>query len=171
MQIGEFEVHPVIDGKLVVPASMFFPTLSDKDWEPHKQFLDSSSKLDMPVGGFLIRGNGILALVDAGFGPVEGYPALGGRLLESLKALGHEPDDITDVFFSHLHFDHIGWASQNGVGVFPNATYRCNAKDYDYFVTQKTHQGDASRSRSVSLRTRRRGSLRSPTASRRGTAK
>jgi glyoxylase-like metal-dependent hydrolase (beta-lactamase superfamily II) len=150
MRIGEFEVLPVIDGKLVVPAKMFFPKLSADDWAPHKQFLDSEERLDMPVGGFLIRGNGILALVDAGFGPVEGYPDLGGRLIESLKALGHEPSDITDVLFSHLHFDHIGWASQNGVGVFPNATYRCHAKDYDYFVTQNTHQGRFAESLGIS---------------------
>jgi glyoxylase-like metal-dependent hydrolase (beta-lactamase superfamily II) len=37
------------------------------------------------------------------------------------------------VVFTHLHFDHVGWASQEGVIVFPNATYRCDARDWDHF--------------------------------------
>src|SRR5688572_15087375 len=95
----------------------------------------------MPTGGFLIRGPDVLALVDVGMGYVERMPEMGGKLLESLSALGHPPDDITDVVFSHLHFDHIGWASKDGAPVFPNATYRCHSKDWDHFITQGISQG------------------------------
>ena len=35
---------------------------------------------------------------------------------------------------THLHFDHIGWASADGAPFFPNATYRCAAADLDYFL-------------------------------------
>lgn len=141
MHIGDFDVLPVLDGKLVAPATMMFPTTSDDDWLPHKQFLDSNGMLSMDVGGFLVRGSGTVALVDVGFGPVDGFPDVGGKLLDSLTALGHSPDDITDVLFSHLHFDHIGWTTQNGRNTFPNATFRCHVKDWDYFMTENTHQG------------------------------
>jgi glyoxylase-like metal-dependent hydrolase (beta-lactamase superfamily II) len=45
-----------------------------------------------------------------------------------------QPEEVTDVIFTHLHFDHIGWASRDGVPVFPNATYRCDSRDWEYFV-------------------------------------
>ena len=38
------------------------------------------------------------------------------------------------MIFTHLHFDHIGWATRDGAPVFPNATYRCDARDWEYFV-------------------------------------
>ena len=57
-----------------------------------------------------------------------------GDLPDSLAALGVRADDVTDVIFTHLHFDHIGWASADGAPFFPNATYRCAAADLDYFL-------------------------------------
>ncbi|MGC8865694.1 MAG: MBL fold metallo-hydrolase [Bacteroidales bacterium] len=49
-------------------------------------------------------------------------------LLGSLKQAGYLPEDITDVVFTHLHYDHCGGASAwdekgNAVRVFPHATY------------------------------------------------
>ena len=57
-----------------------------------------------------------------------------GQLPASLEALGVDPADITDVIFTHLHFDHIGWASAAGAPFFPKATMRCAAADLEYFL-------------------------------------
>ncbi len=141
MRIGDFEILPVVDGVIRVPASMFFPNVTEEQWIPHKQFLSDGNMIEMPVGGFCVRGPNRLALVDVGMGHVDGYPDLGGKLLDSLAGLGHEPEDVTDVLFSHLHFDHIGWSSVEGRSVFPNAAYRCHAKDWDHFMTQGIGQG------------------------------
>src|SRR2546430_234260 len=71
---------------------------------------------------------------DAGAGRSDNDPCHGGQFLESLAALGVTPDDVTDVVFTHLHFDHVGWATQKGTVVFPRATFRCHAADWDHFV-------------------------------------
>ena len=57
-----------------------------------------------------------------------------GRLPASLEALGVRADDVTDLVFTHLHFDHIGWASADGAAYFPNATIRCASADLDHFL-------------------------------------
>jgi len=57
----------------------------------------------------------------------------GGAMLNNLAALGVQPEQVTDVIFTHLHFDHVGWASADGVRVFPNAVYRCDARDWEHF--------------------------------------
>jgi glyoxylase-like metal-dependent hydrolase (beta-lactamase superfamily II) len=41
---------------------------------------------------------------------------------------------VTDVVFTHLHFDHVGWATAKGQVVFRNATYRVHEADWAYFV-------------------------------------
>jgi glyoxylase-like metal-dependent hydrolase (beta-lactamase superfamily II) len=40
---------------------------------------------------------------------------------------------VTDVLFTHLHYDHIGWSSTSGTIVFPSATFRCHRRDWDHF--------------------------------------
>jgi glyoxylase-like metal-dependent hydrolase (beta-lactamase superfamily II) len=92
------------------------------------------------IGGFLVRGHSDrVVLVDAGIGPRSGLirdgagSFTGGELLSSLAARGVRPEDVTDVVFTHLHFDHVGWATQDGAIVFPNATYRCDARDWEHF--------------------------------------
>jgi glyoxylase-like metal-dependent hydrolase (beta-lactamase superfamily II) len=57
-----------------------------------------------------------------------------GRLPTALHAIGVAPEDVTDVVLTHLHYDHIGWASAGGAAFFPNATVRCAAADVDYFL-------------------------------------
>ena len=57
-----------------------------------------------------------------------------GELPASLDALGVSREEVTDVVCTHLHFDHIGWLSDDGSPYFPNATVRCAAADLDYFL-------------------------------------
>ena len=44
-----------------------------------------------------------------------------------------KPEDITDVFISHAHPDHIGGlVDKTGKLVFPNAGYFINKTEYDF---------------------------------------
>jgi len=58
-------------------------------------------------------------------------------LLKSLEKKGLQPEDITDVFLTHLHFDHSGGAvSKDAAGnlfpTFPNATYWSNTTQWKW---------------------------------------
>ena len=57
-----------------------------------------------------------------------------GRLPDSLRANGVAPEEVTDLVFTHLHFDHIGWASAQSSAFFANATIRCASADLDHFL-------------------------------------
>jgi glyoxylase-like metal-dependent hydrolase (beta-lactamase superfamily II) len=133
VRVGLIDIEPVFDGVGVLPPGMLFADPEDK-WVPHRQFLDANGMMPMSVGGFLLRGIGDrVALVDLGLGPLG--EALGmAQFLDNLRALGVEPGDVTDVLLTHLHLDHIGWASVDGAAAFSNATYRCAPEDWSYFV-------------------------------------
>ena len=92
-----------------------------------------------------------------------------GGLPDSLAALGVRADDVTDVIFTHLHFDHIGWASADGAPFFPNATYRCAAADLDYFLAGPDEEQFTS-ALFYARRPRANASRRCSTGSRHGTA-
>ena len=141
MEVGDYRVDPVMDGwGAFVPTKAFRGT-TDDDWAPHRDLLDGEGKLGFSMGGFLIRGGGRTTLVDLGLGPRSFLGIDGGRMLESLSALGVEPAEVTDVVFTHLHFDHIGWATTaEGEATFPNATYRCHPADWEHFTVD--HPGE-----------------------------
>ncbi len=61
-------------------------------------------------------------------------------LLASLTQKGLMPEDITDVFVTHFHFDHVGGAvlrddKERLLPTFPNATYWTNQLHYDWAYT------------------------------------
>jgi len=82
-------------------------------------------------------------LIDTGIGHKQGekfrshfYPS-GATVVENLRTLGVEKEDITDVFLTHLHFDHCGDATEYNaegevVPTFPRATYWSNKKHWDW---------------------------------------
>jgi glyoxylase-like metal-dependent hydrolase (beta-lactamase superfamily II) len=63
-----------------------------------------------------------------------------GTLPADLARAGIRPEEITDVVFTHLHFDHIGWATENGRPCFPNATYRAPRPDLEHFTGATPHE-------------------------------
>ncbi|MGH9097522.1 MAG: MBL fold metallo-hydrolase, partial [Acidimicrobiales bacterium] len=133
MNIGSITIDAVSDGSLLAPPTLLFNKPRDEDWVPHKQFLDENGQLVLEMGGFLIRDGERIVLVDVGIGP-HSDPARTGIFMGSLSNLGVSAEDVTDVALTHLHFDHIGWASDGQKPLFPNATYRCHQADWDFFL-------------------------------------
>ena len=57
-------------------------------------------------------------------------------LPRSLAVYGYSPSDITDVFFTHLHWDHVNGAVVRRNGklqlLFPNAVHWCSERQWDH---------------------------------------
>jgi glyoxylase-like metal-dependent hydrolase (beta-lactamase superfamily II) len=153
MRVGDLDILPVHDGVARLSPTEAYRTgggddpggkgAAEQDWAPHRGLLGEDGKLELALGGFLIRSGGHTVVVDAGIGARSVGAFQGGRLLASLADLGVTPSDVTDVVFTHLHFDHVGWATTHGEVVFPNATYRCDQRDWDHFVTADPDGGAA----------------------------
>lgn len=135
MRVGALEVVPLYDGDGREPAreSLTKPGVADP-WACHPEHLDEHGNLKLTVGGFLLRTGDRVVVIDAGVGTINNEKYQGGQFLESLRANGVTPEDVTDVVFTHLHFDHVGWATKKGEVVFPNATYRVHQDDWSHFL-------------------------------------
>ena len=93
----------------------------------------------------LIEDGKRLILIDAGIGNKQSekffshYYLHGDATLDgSLNTLGFHRDDITDVFLTHLHFDHVGGAVIRDDDTlrpsFKNAVYWSNAQHWEWAV-------------------------------------
>jgi len=92
--------------------------------------------VETSVNGFLINTGSKLVLIDTGTGGLAG-PTL-GKLLTNLKASGYTPEQVDEVYITHLHSDHAGGlATADGKAVFPNAVVRLDTEDGDYWLSQK----------------------------------
>lgn len=149
LALGPITVTPLLDSSIRVAGDALlragaahFPVLDGvrgleaDDWAAYPEHLGADGLMHMHFGGYLVRTGDRVVVVDVGVGPdpfaPPGIPApYSGVLLESLRAEGVEPSDVTDVVLTHLHLDHIGWASVDGAATFPQATYRCAVQDWD----------------------------------------
>lgn len=106
---------------------------------------DSNNQIDLGARLLLIEDDKRLILFDTGMGNKQsdkffGYYSLWGdhTLEKSLIKNGFHPDDITDVFLTHLHFDHVGGAvnwNENRTGyvnAFKNARYWSNEEHWHW---------------------------------------
>ena len=107
---------------------------------------DSNNMCSWAMRSLLIEDGKRLILIDTGMCNKQdakffGYYDLHGddSLSKSLRQRGFTEDDITDVFLTHLHFDHCGGAikkNENGILVpaFKNAKYWSNSKHWEWAV-------------------------------------
>lgn len=107
---------------------------------------DANNMCSWSMRCLLIEDGNRLILIDAGMGNKQSekffsyYSLWGDDTLErSINNAGFSLEDVTDVFFTHLHFDHCGGAiKRSGAGfepVFKNATYWTNKKHWNWAMS------------------------------------
>jgi glyoxylase-like metal-dependent hydrolase (beta-lactamase superfamily II) len=142
MMLGDFEVTAISDGTVDLPVNTLLkgikPAAVDKALA--KSWL--TSPLETSVNGYLINTGGKLILIDAGAGGLFG-PTL-GKFLANLKASGYQPEQIDEVYLTHLHADHVGGLTVDGKAIFPNATVRAQKSESDFWLSKANlEQADA----------------------------
>src|SRR5690606_30207814 len=112
------QLHAVLDGWARMEVREAFGDQAESIIAAHPQYFDDGW-FEFPIGAFLLHGKGRVTLIDAGAGPRDSW-VRSGALLDNLALLGVTPKDVDDVVYTHLHWDHIGWASQKGHIIFPS---------------------------------------------------
>lgn len=135
-------VYPVETGNFKLDGGAMFGVVPKVIWQKTNP-ADSNNLCNWAMRCWLIEDNNRLILVDTGIGDKQSerffsHYHLNGdaNLIASIKRLGFSPEDITDVFLTHLHFDHVGGAVTQ-VGdkyqlTFPNAKYWSNKKHWEW---------------------------------------
>jgi glyoxylase-like metal-dependent hydrolase (beta-lactamase superfamily II) len=131
--LGDFEVTALSDGTvdLDVPKLLAEPA-AKTNAALARAFVQAP--LETSVNAYLVNTGTKLVLVDAGAGALFG-PTL-GKLLANLRAAGYAPEQVDDIFITHMHPDHVGGLAAGGQRVFPNATLHADRRDADFWLSQ-----------------------------------
>ncbi len=118
-----------------------FPAHAEEADQQARQRWAPDGRFHTAFAVHVVVGDGGVALIDAGIGPgpVTYFGGLRGRLDAELAAAGVATSDVTAVLFTHLHLDHVGWASRDATPCFPNARYAAPAAELEHWL----RNGDA----------------------------
>lgn len=136
MPLGDFEVTALSDGTAALPVDKLLTntTAAKVDAALGKAYL--KSPVETSFNAYLINTGAKLVLIDTGAGGLFG-PTL-GKLVTNLKASGYKPEQVDEIYITHMHTDHVGSLVANGKLVFPNATVRAAKAEGDQFLTQES---------------------------------
>lgn len=116
------------------------PAASPDNWATSPPWFDESGWV-LPMGGYLLRTDGRVILIDAGLGPHFPSDAIDqvcvvhtGQLITSLQLLNVQPHQVTDVVLTHLHPDHVGWIAPHGTAIFAGARHHCHRADLTWLI-------------------------------------
>jgi len=149
------KLYPIESGNFKLDGGAMFGVDPKSLWNRTNP-ADSNNMIDMAARCLLIEDGDKLTLVDTGMGDKQSekffgfyYPWGEHSIDNSLKKHGFHRDDITDIFLTHLHFDHVGGAIQwnkDRTGyepAFKNAKFWSN-KDHWKWATEPNAREKAS---------------------------
>jgi len=138
------KIYPIQTGNFKLDGGAMFGVVPKSIWQKTNP-ADSNNMIDMGMRSLLIEDGNKLTLIDTGMGNKQSdkffgyYYQFGDFSLDtSLASYGFHRDDITDVFLTHLHFDHCGGSIQwnkNQTGyepAFKNAKFWSNQEHWNW---------------------------------------
>jgi glyoxylase-like metal-dependent hydrolase (beta-lactamase superfamily II) len=135
MMLGDFEVTALSDGIVALPVNKLLTNITPAQVDKTLAQSYLKSPLETSVNGYLINTGSRLVLVDTGAAGLYG-PTL-GHLVANLKAAGYQPEQVDEVYITHLHPDHVGGLMAGDKPAFPNATVRADRHDADFWLSQE----------------------------------
>ena len=140
------KIYPIEAGNFKLDGGAMFGVVPKTIWNKTNP-ADENNLIDIAARCMLIEDGSRLILIDTGMGNKQsekffGYYSLWGNhsLDKSLAKYGFHRDDVTDVFMTHLHFDHCGgsvnWnATKTGYEVaFKNAKFWTNDNHWEWAI-------------------------------------
>ena len=164
------KIHSIDTGLFKLDGGAMFGVVPRSMWQKVNP-PDANNMCTWAMRCLLIEDGNQLVLLDTGIGDKQDEKFRGNFYLhgddtleKSLRQLGFTSADITDVFLTHLHFDHCGGAvvrRSDGAlqTAFANATYWSNAAHWDW-ATQPNAREKASFLRENILPIQESGQLR-----------
>lgn len=134
MMLGDFEVTALSDGTSPMPVQQLLTGITPAQTEQALKAAFQPLPYEMNFNAFLVNTGSRLVLFDTGAGHLLGKDL--GELAARIRACGYRPEQVDDIYITHMHPDHIGGLSEQGRRVFPNAVVHANRHDADFWLSE-----------------------------------
>jgi glyoxylase-like metal-dependent hydrolase (beta-lactamase superfamily II) len=134
VMVGDFEVTALSDGTVKLPMIKLLTNAKPEKIAAALKNGYLKETVETSVNGYLVNTGSKLVLIDTGAAGLFG-PTL-GNLLSNLTAAGYKPEQVDEIYITHMHPDHVGGLMANGALAFPNATLRIDKADTDYWLSE-----------------------------------
>jgi glyoxylase-like metal-dependent hydrolase (beta-lactamase superfamily II) len=134
MMLGDIEVTALSDGTADLPVGKLLTHTTPAKVAAALKRAYLKDPVQTSVNGFLINTGAKLVLIDTGAANLFG-PTL-GNLPANLKAAGYTPEQVDEIYITHMHPDHVGGLMAGDKRVFPNAVVRADKRDADFWLSQ-----------------------------------
>jgi glyoxylase-like metal-dependent hydrolase (beta-lactamase superfamily II) len=128
MMLGGFQVTALSDGTVKLPVDKLLTNIKPATIDSllARQYL--KAPVETSVTGYLVHTGSKLVLIDTGAAGLFG-PTL-GKLVANLRAAGYQPEQVDEVYITHMHPDHVGGlVAADGKMAFPNAVVRADQRE------------------------------------------
>jgi glyoxylase-like metal-dependent hydrolase (beta-lactamase superfamily II) len=144
MKIGDYNIYSIQTGYFRLDGGAMFGVVPKTLWSRTNPS-DESNRIQMCTNSLLLDNGKRKILIDNGVGhkmsnklnEIYAVDYSKYTLLDSLKKININPEEITDVVLTHLHFDHAGGSTyfdeEKQLRItFPNATHYVQKKQYEW---------------------------------------
>lgn len=133
IMLGDFEVTVLNDGTVNLPMHQLLTNTTPEKVQADLARSFLRSPLETSVNTFLVNTGSKLVMIDSGAGSLFG-PTL-GKLQASIRAAGYQPEQIDEIYITHMHGDHVGGLSVGDKTAFPNAVVRADKRDAEFWLS------------------------------------
>ncbi len=134
MTLGDFEITALSDGTVVLPVDKLLTNAPADRIQALLARAYLKAPVETSVNGYLVNTGKKLVLIDTGAAGLFG-PTL-GKLVSNLKASGYQPEQVDEIYITHMHPDHVGGLVADGKAVFPNAIVRADTREGAFWLSQ-----------------------------------
>ena len=141
MKLGDFAVTALNDGVVAYATARVLPTATPEQIRKGLAENGLTDPVDMSYNAFLINTGSKLILIDTGTGgKLENVPEFhgAGHLMANLRAAGYQPQQVDEIYITHLGPDHVGGLTLGVERAFPNAKVRAPRAEVDLFLHPDT---------------------------------
>lgn len=131
--LGDFEITALLDGTMQLPVLELLTNAKPEQLGAALQRGYLGEKVETSVNAYLVNTGNKLVLIDTGTGGLMGSAP---QLLTNLRAAGYKPEQVDEIYITHMHGDHVGGLMANGARAFPNATLRIDKSDTDFWLSE-----------------------------------
>jgi glyoxylase-like metal-dependent hydrolase (beta-lactamase superfamily II) len=151
--VGDVKITSIMETADRIPWAPLFPAETADHYKKYDwlvpNFVTPEGQIILAVQAFVLEIHGEKIVIDTCVGndrsrEMPQCSDLQTAFLEDFKSAGFDPDSITMVLCTHLHFDHVGWNTrlENGrwVPTFPKARYIFGRKEWAYWQDVLKHK-------------------------------